>query len=167
MAMQEVSGPVHREPGAGRQLTVITDAITIKASTAETRGAYALYEATTPPAGGRPPHTQRYDDATLFVLEGTYAVLVGEEHVDLGPGGYAFVPRGTPLAYTNPGDSPARMLMFVTPGGIHEQFLDEVGDRAGRAPWEPDVARLLAVAPKYGIAFQTADEPALPEPIQP
>lgn len=146
-------GPVHLRPGEGRQLTVITDSVTIKATTADTGGLYALYETVTPPAGGCPPHAQRYDDEALFVIEGRYAVLVGEEQVELGPGGYAFIPRGTVHAFTNPGSEPARMLVLITPGGIHEQFLDEVADRAGRAPWEPDMARLLAVAPKYGVEF--------------
>ena len=48
---------------------------------------------------------------------------------------------------------PSLMLAIVTPGAIHAQFLAEVGDRAGRAPWDIDMARILAVAPKYGIEF--------------
>jgi quercetin dioxygenase-like cupin family protein len=157
MALQETLARVQRGPGEGRQVTLITDAVTIKATTADTGGAYALFEIETPPAGGRPPHIQHYDDETLFVLAGRYIVLVGEEQVDLATGGYVFIPRGTVHGYVNPDSGPARMLVLMTPGSIHEQFLDDVGDRAGRAPWEPDMARLLAVAPKYGIEFLTPD----------
>jgi quercetin dioxygenase-like cupin family protein len=146
---------MHLHPGEGKHLTLITDAVTVKAATAETGGAFALYETETPPAGGCPPHLQRYDDEAYFVIEGRYSVLVGEDQIELGPGGYVFIPRGTVHAYTNSGSEQARMLVFVTPGGIHEQFVDEASDRAGRAPWEPDMARILAVAPKYGVEFST------------
>lgn len=138
--------PIHLAPGEGRRFTVMTDAITVKATTAETGGAFALYEAETPPSGGCPPHVQRYDDEAIFVIEGRYSVLIGERQVDLGPGGYAF---------TNPGPEPARMLVLVSPGGAHEQFVDEVSDPAGRAPWRPDMANVLSVAPKYGVEFAT------------
>jgi hypothetical protein len=40
-------------------------------------------------------------------------------------------------------------------GAIHEQFVDEVSDHAGRAPWEADMAKVLSVAPKYGVEFAT------------
>jgi mannose-6-phosphate isomerase-like protein (cupin superfamily) len=133
----------------------MTDGITVKAATAETGGAFALYEAETPPSGGCPPHVQRYDDEAIFVIQGRYTVLIGERQVDLGPGGYVFIPRGTVHAFTNPGPEPARMLVLVSPGAIHEQFVDEVSDHAGRAPWEADMAKVLSVAPKYGVEFAT------------
>jgi len=153
MTVHEMPAPVHRQVDDGTHLTLITDAVTVRVSSAETGGAYALYETETPPSGGYPPHTERYDDVTFVVIAGTYAVLIGNDQVELEPGGHVYIPRGTVHAYLNPGSEPARMLVLVTPGGIHEQFLEEVGDRAGRAAWEPDMARLLAVAPKYGIEF--------------
>ena len=162
MEHTDTIGPMHLGPGEGRHLTVITDSVTIKAATAETGGAFALYETETPSAGGCPPHVQRYDDEVFFVIEGTYTVLIGEDQVELGPGGYAFIPRGTVHGYANLGSEPARMLILVTPGGIHEQFVDEVSDRAGRAPWQPDMAKVLTVAPKYGVEFST---PAAAAPL--
>ena len=153
MVRQGVVRPKHLPMRECEQVRVITDLVTIKARAKDTGGAYSLFETETPPAGGCPPHTQRYDDETLFVIEGRYAVLVGEEQVELGPGGTACIPRGTAHAFTNVGSEPARMLVLVTPGGIKEQFLDEVGDRADRPAWEPDMAKVLAVAPKYGIEF--------------
>ncbi len=58
-------------------------------------------------------------------------------------------------AFTNIGSEPARMLVLITPGGIHDQFFAEVGDHAARHPWQPDIDKVLAVAPKYGIEFSS------------
>ena len=154
MALADTTRPTHLGPGEGRQLRVITDLATIKATSDTTGGAYALIEARTPPSGGVPLHTQHYDDATYIVLAGTYRFHVEDDEFELGPGGYAFVTRGTAHGYANTGDVPARMLVIATPGGVMERFLDEIGDSAARAPWEPDMARVLAVAPKYGVEIR-------------
>ena len=163
MTTHDIRSPVHRSIDDGTHLTLITDAVTIRVSTADTDGTYALYEVATPPSGGSPPHAERYDDVTYLVVDGAYRVLIGEDQAELEPGGIAFIPRGTVHAYLNPGSEPARMLVLVTPGCIHEQFLEDVGDRAGRAAWEPDMARVLAVAPKYGIEFLRPGDANLPE----
>jgi quercetin dioxygenase-like cupin family protein len=134
----------------------ITDIVTMKAAAADTGGVYSLFETETPPAGGCPSHTQRYDDETFYVLEGRYTFVLGDEEVELGPGGYLFAPRGTPHGYTNVSAAPARLLILVTPGGIQETFFDEVGDRTDRPAGEPEMARVLAVAPKYGVEFASS-----------
>lgn len=158
MTLTDLLRPFGLRTGEGKQLRVITDLVTLKASAADTRGAYTLFETVTPPAGGCPPHAQRYDDESLYVLEGRYAVLVGNEETEMGPGDYAFIPRGTVHGFVNVGSTAARMLVLATPGGIQERFFDEVADRAGRPAWEPDMPKVLAVAPKYGIEFSSPDE---------
>jgi uncharacterized cupin superfamily protein len=111
----------------------------------------------TPPSGGCPPHRQRYEDEALYVLEGRYTLLLGDEELDAGPGSFVFIPRGTVHGFVNAGSEPARMLVLVTPGGIQETFFADVGDDIGRPAWEPDMARVLAVAPKYGVEFMSWD----------
>lgn len=141
----------------GPAYRVVADIVTFKAIAEETGGAYSLFETATLPGMGVPPHLQRYEDESFVVLEGTYTFQVGDEQRELGPGSYAFVPRGTVHAYTNSGATPARMLIMVTPGGIHEQFFVEAGkplaDPADPpAPsGPPDVPQLIAIAAKHGI----------------
>ncbi len=149
--------PKHVTANSGRAVRVLGDRVTYKALATETGGAYALFETLTPPGAGCPPHSQRYDEETFYVLEGRYALLMGEQTVELGPGDYAFVPRGTVHAFTNVGSEPARMLILVTPGGIHDTFFDELDEQPAVAAGEPDISRLLAVAPKYGIEIAPPD----------
>ena len=149
--------PRHLPAGTGRTFRVLGDLVTVKATAASTGGAYALCEARTAPGQGMPRHVRRYDDEAYFVLEGTYVLQIGHETIALGPGGHAFAPRGTPQAYTNAGAGPARMLILVSPGDIHERFVADVGEpvadpAAAPVPATPaTLGRLLAAAPKYGI----------------
>ena len=145
--------PISSAPGEGRTVRVITDLVTFKALAADTGGAYSLFETVTQPGMGTPPHRQSLEEETFYVLEGRYTFLVGDRTIELGPGGYAFVPRETVHAFTNTGDAPARMLIMVTPGGIHEGFFAELGEPVD-APLPaggPDIARIVATAAKYGM----------------
>ena len=151
------TAPRHVAPGAGDTYRVIGDLVTFKAVGAETGGAYSLFEGCNAPGSGVPPHVERYEDETFYVLEGSYAFMLDGQMLELGPGGYAFVPRGTVHAFTNTGSTAGRVLTMLTPGGIHEQFFAELGDLVtdpSAVPGldgPPDVQRIVAVAAKYGI----------------
>jgi quercetin dioxygenase-like cupin family protein len=139
-------------PGAGHTLRVISDLVTFKALASTTNGAYSLFETRTPPQGGTPPHMQPGEEEAFFVLEGTYAFQLGDQRLECGPGGFAFVPRGTVHAFTNTGPAPARMLILVSPGGNHEQFFAALGEDPS-VPMEgpPDVEKIVRIAHTYGI----------------
>jgi quercetin dioxygenase-like cupin family protein len=136
---------------------VVADLVTFKAIAAQTGSAYSLFETITIPGMGTPPHLQHYEDEAFFILEGNYTFLMGEEQIKAQPGTYIFVPRETVHAYTNTGTNPGRMLILVSPGGIHEKFFAEAGETIADAanPSEPsgppDLPRLVTVAAKYGI----------------
>jgi quercetin dioxygenase-like cupin family protein len=144
-------------PQDGPLYQVFANRVTLKASAADTNGAYSLFEIRTDTRGGMPPHRQRYDDEALWILEGTYAFQFGEELMTLGAGGYVYVRRSTVHAFANSGQTPARMLMLVTPGGIHERFFAEVGKAVAdgepslAAGVAPDWPWLTNIARKYGI----------------
>lgn len=146
-----IQHPVTVSPGAGKTVRVVTDLVTFKASAADTGGAYSLFETRTAPGQGTPPHRQLLEEETFYVLEGTYAFLVGDETRELGPGGIAFIPRTTVHAYTNVGADTARMIILATPGGIHERFFAEVGEPVDAPAGPIDVEKLVSVAAKYGI----------------
>jgi quercetin dioxygenase-like cupin family protein len=149
---------VQLAPQAGRSFLVGPNLFTIKATADDTGGAYTLFVGRMPLGGGPPPHIHHLEDIALLVLEGTYAITVGEATARYGPGGFVFIPRGTILACENVGESPARLLFVVTPGGLQEQYFAEFGqlvaDPEVDLPAAPaNLARMLAVAEQYGIEF--------------
>lgn len=144
-------------PNSGRQVRMITDLVTILVTTADTDGTFTLVEIETPPSGGCPPHIHRYDDQCIYVVEGTYDVLIGDQHVEARVGTCVYLPHGTTFAYANTRNEPGRMLIFAAPGDIRESFMNDAGDHADRPVWEADMERVLAIAPKYGVEFVKDD----------
>ena len=103
-------------PGEGRPLAG-REEIVLKATGADTGGAIAFLEATTPPGAGADPHIHHHNDELFYVLEGLMRFQVGEKTVEAPPGTFLFVPRGTVHAARNVGTEPARLLAAYVPAG--------------------------------------------------
>lgn len=142
----------HVAAGGGQTFHLLGDILIMKAAADDTGGAYTLFETQAPPRQAMPRRRQYLEDVALFVLTGIYELWIADRTLILESGAFAFVPRGTEYGYRNTGGGTARMLMLVSPGGIHERFLAEVGaPLADGSP--PDAGKVLAAAPKYGIEF--------------
>jgi mannose-6-phosphate isomerase-like protein (cupin superfamily) len=142
------------QPGDGPAWWVLGDLYTFKLS-GEPGTPLAVVETTTFPGNGPPPHIHHREDEMLFVLEGTYAVLLGERELHIAAGSFVHIPRGTLHTYRNPGSDPARMLVTLTPAGF-ERFWREIGEPATQRTTPPSidaaaVRRVLAAAPHFGL----------------
>ena len=149
-------------PGEGERIWIVGDTMTLKSTGESTGGSLLLLENLTAPGGGPPPHIHSRDDEFFYVLDGTFEIRIGNELHALGPGGHAYVPRGTIHNFTNTADTPSRILVGFTPGGM-EGFFRESGRPAtddGPAPPVDDdeIARTMAAAPKYGLEAVAFDD---------
>ena len=106
----------------------------VKASAADTGGQYTLVEVTAPAGLEAPLHVHHAEDEGFYVLDGTVAIHVGEETVELAAGQHAFGPRDIPHRFTV-GPAGARMLWVLTPGGF-ENLIEDASVPAG-APTVP------------------------------
>ena len=88
----------------------------------DTGGLLTFAEITTSPGGGPPLHIHDAEDEAFLVLAGRYEIqLDGLRHV-AGPGTLVYSPRGVAHQFRNIADTPAKMLLIVTPGGVEEFF---------------------------------------------
>ena len=154
--MSESSTPVLRSPGKGRTISVVGDVYRFLATGAETNGKYALWEAIVPPGGGPPPHVHSREEEGFYILEGEITFQVGDRTVVAGPGTFANMPVGTPHAFKNAGTQTARMLISVAPAGLEEMFFELApelpeGTTKAATPSQEEIAKLIAIAPNYGI----------------
>jgi quercetin dioxygenase-like cupin family protein len=148
-------GTVGVYPDGGRSIWLIGMLATFKAVSAETGGAYALYEATVPPHLGAPPHIHHRETEAFYVLEGAFEFVQGERTVRASVGDFVHIPMGVVHGFTNVGQGLARFLAIVTPGGLHEQLLAALGEPAQAATLPPppaappDVRRIAEIARTY------------------
>jgi mannose-6-phosphate isomerase-like protein (cupin superfamily) len=149
----------HVLPGEGtRSLWVLGELLTYKIPSQQTGGAYSLFELTTRPGAGPPPHVQHREDESFYVLEGEYEFMSGEEVLRVGAGSLLYIPKGTLHAHKNAGEGLGRMLVTQSPGGLYEHFFKQVGKKAVDGKVRPlhfedhqDMRRIVEVAAEHGI----------------
>jgi quercetin dioxygenase-like cupin family protein len=130
-----------------------TGRMTIKARGAETGGNFSQLYCDDPRGTATPLPVHREEDETFFVLDGEVTVLVGGDRIDLGPGDYAFAPRGVEHAYVVRSER-AHMLVTISPAGLEELFVElgvpVAGDNQPQEEVLPPIGELVRRFAAYG-----------------
>jgi quercetin dioxygenase-like cupin family protein len=118
--------PIIRQAGEGEHLGFAGGGVfTVKATAAETDGAFFLMEHRSVGGKTTPLHTHPEDEA-IYVLDGELLVhIAGEEH-RVGTGGFFVAPRGVPHAMLVTSET-AHLLALQTPG-TGEAFYRDASD---------------------------------------
>jgi len=100
-----------------------------------------------------PRHTHTREDEVSYVLEGAVGVEVGGRTAVALAGDLVAKPRGVPHAFWNAGDTPARVLELITPGGFERYFEELAGILASGTVVPEAMESLLA---HYGLQMDMA-----------
>jgi oxalate decarboxylase/phosphoglucose isomerase-like protein (cupin superfamily) len=130
-------------PGQGRQLVARAQGVTFKV-TGEHASFASCFEVEVPPGFDVGAHTHERAEEFFYLIDGRLDVLAfepterstdswlswessdGQRVTRVEPGTCIFVPRGCPHAFTNPTDTPARMLFMCAPPPDHERYFEEL-----------------------------------------
>jgi mannose-6-phosphate isomerase-like protein (cupin superfamily) len=122
----------------------------IKANRQRTGGRLSLIEQIIPAGFESPWHIHHSEDESFYVIEGAMSVIVGDNRVSLGQGGYTFGPRGIAHGFRIEGDGPARILLITT-GGDFADFIAETSVPRNAPPSPPDMEKLMAAAARHHL----------------
>ena len=116
---------VIRAAGQGRLLEIGPTRNRIKLAADESGGLVGVVEMELGPGfPGPPPHRHLGLDHLWYVVVGSIDVVVDGERSVIGPGGFAYVPRGLPHAFANPGSAWTRLLEVDTPRTLDAYFTE-------------------------------------------
>jgi quercetin dioxygenase-like cupin family protein len=147
------AGAVVQQAGEGERFWFAGGGIwTMKASAAQTGGAFTLFEDSMVRGKATPLHLHPNEDETFYVLEGELTFQLRDELLTARPGSIVFAPRDVPHTLANRTDAPARYLLVCTPGGFERYFdriaaeIEGVEPPPGSGPqWE-----VIRVGPQIG-----------------
>lgn len=122
------------------------------ADAGSTGGAFGLVEIMSEGARVPPMHVHEREDEAFYVLEGELTFFLGDDHMEIGPGGYVFGPRRVPHGYALRSES-ERHLGLVVPGGWERFFEEAVMSGAAPEDGPPDLQRLADLASRYGVTL--------------
>ncbi len=157
MECGESSAPVVRPQGTGSLIWTRGALLELKATRAETRGAYGLVDELLPPGFAPPLHIHYGEDEAFYLLAGQVRFACGTERYEATAGAFIFLPRGVAHTFRVVGEEPARMLNLLSPGGF-ERFFEQDGVPAPDYVLPPDsgpadLAHLRALAAHYQCAI--------------
>ena len=140
----------------GERLWLLGGLYTFKATGDETGDAYSLVQVRGPGGLATPMHRHEHEEEGFYVAEGKVTVFTERIERQLGPGGFAFVPRGSAHGFRLDSDQ-ATLLLLISPGNAgHESMFREMGEPASRpvlpavSPEGVDPALLAAIAKRHG-----------------
>lgn len=133
-------------PAEGARLRVAGDLVRVLASSADTGGAYEIFELEGPEGSGPPPHAHPWSEAYV-VVEGEAEVYVDGAHSVATAGSFYQVPAGTKHAYRIRSKS-AKFVVITSPAGASEFFTELDAETAGSCE---NMEKVFAVAMKHGF----------------
>lgn len=139
--------PLVLRPGEGRSIDLGNFAMSLKATDADTGGAFTLLEATEPADFGPPMHIHHNAAEAFYVLEGEYRIFVEEREFVCPAGSFIYIPAGIVHGF-RVGNVPSRKLNLYSPAAMVGYF-DELS--AAIASGDADPERLDAIALTYGM----------------
>jgi quercetin dioxygenase-like cupin family protein len=138
----------------GQSVWFLGTLVTLKATNAQTGGAFGLIEQVLPAGFAPPRHVHHREDEAFYVIEGEITFFCGDQTFAAPAGSFVFLPKDIPHAFLVGGDRPARLLQMTTPGGF-EQFHVDLGEPALSLtlppPAAPAIEKLLALGPTYNF----------------
>jgi mannose-6-phosphate isomerase-like protein (cupin superfamily) len=113
-----------------------------------------------------PLHRHTNEDEYSFVIEGRMGALLGDEHVEAGPGELVHKPRGQWHTFWNAGHAPCRILEIISPAGFEQFFAElvalggvaqagaqQLGELCARYALEMDPGSIPGLVERFGVRF--------------
>jgi len=93
-------------------------------------------------------HVHSRIEEIFYVVEGEFRVRAGDRIIHAKPGDFILVPPGVPHGYGTPDLGPGKMLVLVSPAGVHDHYFEELAELLAK-PGPPDVQAIAELRQRY------------------
>ena len=133
---------------AGKAVSLRGTDVVYKAEGVRPGGGPTILEFHPAPGFSTGDHVHGTIEEIFYVVEGEVRVRVGDRTVIGRPGDFVIVPPGVAHGFGNAGDQPAKMLLVISPAGVHEAYFEELAKLLSQ-PGPPDAAAIGALRKRY------------------
>ena len=133
---------------AGRVVSLRGTEVAYKAEGVRPGGGPTFLEFHPAPGFSTGDHVHSQIEEIFYVVEGEVQIRVGDQALRARPGDFVLVPPGVAHGFGNPGNDPAKMLLVISPAGVHESYFEELAEVL-RKPGPPDVGAIGALRKRY------------------
>ena len=121
--------------------------MSVKATAADTAGAFSLLEADEPAGFGPPMHIHHESAEAFYVLQGEYVIFLEDRELSCPAGSFVYIPAGVPHGF-RVGPSASRKLNLYSPAAMVGYF-DDLSNAIRQGVAEPEV--LSEIAERYSM----------------
>lgn len=134
--------------GEGKAVSLRGTQVAYKAEGERPGGGPTFLEFTAAPGFNTGDHVHSRIEEIFYVVEGEFQIRAGDRMLRAGPGDFVLVPPAVPHSFGNPGGGPAKMLLLISPAGVHERYFEELAELLAR-PGPPDVQAIGELRKRY------------------
>ncbi len=119
------------------------------------RGTQIAYKAAGERPGGGPtvleltaPQHFSTGDHVHSIVEGEFLIRAGDRLLTAHAGDFVLIPPGVPHGIGNPNDSPAKVMILISPAAVHERYFEELSEILAK-PGATDIQAISDLRQRY------------------
>ncbi len=132
------------KPESGTKVDIFGMRYSILATARQTNGQYGLVEAIASKEANS-PHIHSKEDEAFYVLSGELEFRIGDQIITGTSGTFIHAPKGIAHTFRSTSEEPAKLLIWVFPGGFERFFREIDGTTSAN--------KVMAIAKKYGLKY--------------
>jgi len=136
------------QAGDGKALSLRGTQVAYKGEGERPGGGPTFLEFTAAPGFSTGDHVHSRIEEIFYVVEGEFQIRAGDRTLRAKPGDFVLVPPGVPHGFGNPDSAPAKMVLLISPAGVHEQYFEELAALLAK-PGAPDIQAIAELRQRY------------------
>jgi quercetin dioxygenase-like cupin family protein len=136
------------QAGEGKALSLRGTNVAYKAEGERPGGGPTFLEFTAAPGFSTGDHVHSRIEEIFYVVEGEFQIRAGDRTLRAKAGDFVLVPPGVPHGFGNPEGGPAKMVLLISPAGVHERYFEELAELLAK-PGAPDIQAIGELRLRY------------------